>query len=69
MFMMTMMFMMMMIMMIMTMTMMMIMAMMMTMLMRLPLTGKILLIEMSMKRGLNEGTLGTLGETLMMMRH
>ena len=36
-----------------------------TMLMRLlPLMVKILSIEMSMKRGLNEGTLGTLRETL-----
>ena len=47
----------------MTMTMM-TMTMMMTMLMRLPLTVKILSIEISMKRGFNEGTLGTLRETL-----
>ena len=41
-----------------------------TMLMRLLLlTVKILLIEMSLKRGLNKGTLGTLRGTLMMMRH
>ena len=40
------------------------MTMMMTMLMRLPSTMKILLIEISMKRGFNEGTLGTLRETL-----
>ena len=41
-----------------------------TMLMRLqPLTVKILLIEMSLKRGLNKGTLGTLRGTLMTMRH
>ena len=45
----------------------MMMMMMTTMLMRLlPLTVKILSIEMSMKRGLNEGTLRG---TLMMMRH
>ena len=37
-----------------------------SMLMRLPLMVKILSKEMSMKRGLNEGTLR---ETLMMMRH
>ena len=41
-----------------------------TMLMRLlPLTVKILSIEMSLKRGLNKGNLGTLRETLMIMRH
>ena len=41
-----------------------------TMLMRLlPLTVKILSIEMSLKRGLNERTLGTLRGTLMTMRH
>ena len=44
--------------------------MMMTMLMRLPFTVKILSIEMSMRRGLNGGTLrGTLREILIMMRH
>ena len=37
---------------------------MMTILMRLPLTVKILSMEISMKRGFNEGTLGTLRETL-----
>ena len=59
------------------MMMMMMRVMMTTMLMRLlPLTVKILSIEMSLKRGLNEGTLGnlrgtlgTLGGTLMTMRH
>ena len=41
-----------------------------TMLMRLlSLTVKILLIEMSLKKGLNEGTLGALRGTLMRMRH
>ena len=46
------------------------MMMMTTMLMRLlQLTVKILSIEMSLKRGLKEETLGTLRGTLMMMRH
>ena len=50
--------------------MMMMMTTMMTMLMRLLLlTVKILSIKMSMKKGLNEGTLGTLRGTLMTMRH
>ena len=41
-----------------------------TMLIRLLLLiVKILLIEMSLKRGLNKGTLGTLRGTLMTMRH
>ena len=49
---------------------MMTMMMMTTMLMRLPLMVKILSIEMSMKRGLNGGTLrGALREILIMMRH
>ena len=44
--------------------------MMMIMLMRvLPLTVKILLIEMRLKTELNKGTLGTLRGTLMTMRH
>ena len=52
------------------MIMMMMRVMMTTMLMRLlPLTVKILSIEMSLKRGLNKGNLGTLRETLMIMRH
>ena len=35
----------------------------------LPLTVKILAIEMRLKTGLNKGTLGTLRGTLMIMRH
>ena len=48
----------------------MMMMMMTTMLMTiLPLTVKILAIEMRLKTGLNKGTLGTLRGTLMKMRH
>ena len=48
----------------------MMMMMMMTMLMTiLPLTVKILAIEMRLKTRLNKGTLGTLRGTLMTMRH